>query len=535
MLKDHQVLALREHYKWHQENVSMTAKNTGMGRATVRKYRQGKLPSEIKTQRKTRQGEPTRESPFAAEHELEIKEMWLLDRKLGALSLLSHLTAKYPASKYHPGLLRTVHRRLERWRNATETFRPASFKQEWLPGRVMQLDWTHANELEISIAGTSFPHRFCHCVLPYSNWSWPTICFSESLPSLKEGSQAAFFRAGGLTEIQQTDNSSAATHRLGKKDAKKADCVDPDATASIKEQEESKEAKRGFNAGYQNFVDALGVRAETIPVRCSNANADIESANGHLKYLLDQKLRLRGSRDFPDVPSYRTFVEEVAVQRNLGFSVAFQEEQRHLRPLPSEPLPVYVTRPVKVSPDGLIHLDKNLYSMPSKLIGEFLTLWIYEDRIRVFHPGKGGELDPLPHLHGDGGKCIDFRHLIAPLRCKPAAFRNYIHRHEFFPGTQFRRVFDRLCGRHSQRQAERIYLDLLQLAADEGVARIDAALQDLLIEGREATRESVSAMIGLKPRIAVDFDFKPNLNEYDKHIPGGKMTTPAPRENEAAG
>ncbi|MEN9362249.1 MAG: hypothetical protein RL095_3784 [Verrucomicrobiota bacterium] len=42
-------------------------------------------------------------------------------------------------------------------------------------------------------------------------------------------------------------------------------------------------------------------------------------------------------------------------------------------------------------------------------------------------------------------------------------------------------------------------------------------------------------MIGLKPRIAVDFDFKPNLNEYDKHIPGGKMTTPAPRENEAAG
>ncbi len=58
----------------------------------------------------------------------------------------------------------------------------------------MQLDWTHANELEISIAGMPFPHRFCHDVLPNSNWSWLTICFSESLPSLNEGSQAAGFR-----------------------------------------------------------------------------------------------------------------------------------------------------------------------------------------------------------------------------------------------------------------------------------------------------------------------------------------------------
>ena len=68
MLKDHEVRALRDHLKWHQESISMTAKNTGLSRATVRKYRHGKLPSNIKTQRKPRQGEPTRPSPFAPEH-----------------------------------------------------------------------------------------------------------------------------------------------------------------------------------------------------------------------------------------------------------------------------------------------------------------------------------------------------------------------------------------------------------------------------------------------------------------------------------
>jgi hypothetical protein len=533
MLKDHEVRALRDHLKWHQESISMTAKNTGLSRATVRKYRHGKLPGDIKIQRKPRQGEPTRPSPFATEHELEIKEMWLFDKQLDGHTLLSHLIGKYPG-KYLPGQVRTLQRRIERWSDEVETFRPASFKQEWRPGRVMQLDWTHANELEISIAGTPFPHRFCHAVLPYSNWSWASISHSESLPSLMEGAQAAYCHAGGLTEILQTDNSSAATHRLGKKEAPKAEPSDSKAEPSVKQQEEAKEAKRGFNCGYQKFADALGICPETIPVRCSNANADIETANGHLKHRLDQQLRLRGSRDFPDVASYRLFVEQVLTQRNLEVALAFQEEQRHLRPLPPEPLPVYVVRPVKVSPDGLIHLEKNLYSMPSKLIGDILTLWIYEDKIRVFHPGKG-ELEPLPHLHGEGGTCIDFRHLITPLRNKPASFRNYIYRHEFFPGTEFRRVYDRLTVRHSQRQAERIYLDLLQLAADEGLAKIDEALRNLFIEGGEASRESVSAKIGLKPRIAPDFDFKPSLNEYDTLIPGDKMTSPAPLASEAAG
>lgn len=40
-----------------------------------------------------------------------------------------------------------------------------------MPGRLGQSDFTHRNELEITIGGQSFPHMLYHFVLTYSNWA----------------------------------------------------------------------------------------------------------------------------------------------------------------------------------------------------------------------------------------------------------------------------------------------------------------------------------------------------------------------------
>jgi hypothetical protein len=68
------------------------------------------------------------------------------------------------------------------------------FAQDWEAGQAMQLDWTNANELGVTIAGQTFEHLLCHCVLPHSNWEWATYCLSESLLSLKQGLQASLHR-----------------------------------------------------------------------------------------------------------------------------------------------------------------------------------------------------------------------------------------------------------------------------------------------------------------------------------------------------
>ena len=63
----------------------------------------------------------------------------------------------------------------------------------------MQLDWTDANQLGVTIDGKPYPHKLCHSILPYSNAEWAVPCQSESTSSLIVGSQDAFREFGGVT------------------------------------------------------------------------------------------------------------------------------------------------------------------------------------------------------------------------------------------------------------------------------------------------------------------------------------------------
>ena len=76
------------------------------------------------------------------------------------------------AGRYSEGQLRTLQRRLKRWRAQEGPPKAVFFAQEHRPGEAAQTDFTSANELEITIGGEPFEHMFCHVVLPYSNWEW---------------------------------------------------------------------------------------------------------------------------------------------------------------------------------------------------------------------------------------------------------------------------------------------------------------------------------------------------------------------------
>jgi len=70
------------------------------------------------------------------------------------------------------------------------------FAQAHRAGEAAQTDFTWAKELAVTIAGQLFVHMLCVFVLPYSNWQWATICFSESMLALRRGVQRALFQLG---------------------------------------------------------------------------------------------------------------------------------------------------------------------------------------------------------------------------------------------------------------------------------------------------------------------------------------------------
>ena len=106
----------------------------------------------------------------------------------------------------------------------------------------------------------------CVLVLPYSNWQWATVCLSESMVALRKGVQRALFQLGRVPEWHQTDNSTAATHRIA-----------DDLVARVDG------SKRPFNIEYVALMAHLGMKPRTIGIGESEQNGDVEAANGVIK------------------------------------------------------------------------------------------------------------------------------------------------------------------------------------------------------------------------------------------------------------
>ncbi len=192
--------------------IGRAAMKADMDRKTARKYvGAGKLPSELKTPRTWR----TREDPFVdvwPEIEQQLQESPGLEAK----TLFESLQEKEPG-RYGWGQLRTLQRRIREWRARSGPEKNVFLGQAHRPGERAQTDFTWATELLITIAGVPFVHMLCVFALPYSNWRWATVCLSESMAAIRKGVQRALFQLGRVPGEHQTDNSSAATHRISEK------------------------------------------------------------------------------------------------------------------------------------------------------------------------------------------------------------------------------------------------------------------------------------------------------------------------------
>ncbi len=453
-----------------QKKLGVAALRADMHRNTARKYvRAGKLPSELKSPRQWR----TRVDPFAADWD-EITARLQDAPELEAWILLEDLEARKPGL-YSAGQVRTLQRRIRRWRAQEGPPKEVFFAQEHRPGEAMQTDFTWMTNLEVTIAGEAFPHLLCHPVLPYSNWEWATVCHSESLLALRHGIQAALFRLGRVPEFHQTDNSTAATHKLAP-------------------------GQRGFNEEYEAMMRYLGMKPRTIAVGKSNQNGDVEAANKAVKNRVKQHLLLRRSRDFESVAIYEKWLENIYERANRLRAAKLKEELAQMRPLEVKRLPEYNEARVLVSSWNTIRVKNNAYSVPARLIGEHVQARIFDNRIEVYFAGVQ-ELQ-IGRLLGEGGHRINYRHVILSLVRKPGAFARYVYREDMFPTPVFRRAYDALSAAASRGsvKGDLEYLRILYLAATTMESDVEAALELLYQSRTLPTSDRVKALVC--PRVA---------------------------------
>jgi transposase len=418
----------------------------GMSRNTARKYLR---QNDVTEQRRVPHTWRTREDPLAAIWPRAL-DMLRQAPELEAKALFEHLAQE---DQVKPSLLRTFQRRVKAWRLKEGPDKEVFFTQDVQPGEALAIDWTDMKPLGIMIQGKVLDHKLFHAVLPYSNWEWAVRAQSESVLSLRSGLKATLSRLGRVPRKLLTDHSSTATHQL---------CRDG--------------TRRGFNEEYLGICAHYGLEPRVINVARPQENGNCESAHGHLKRRIKQHLLLRGSRDFASEQEYDRFLIGVLESANRLRAARVTEELAAMRETTVADLPDYREVMVTVGNNSTIRVNKMVYSVPSRLIGSKLLARIYENRIVLLDGAV--EVTQLPLGKSDRGAVIDFRHIIGYLLRKPGAFANYRWREELFPAPVYRAAYDHL--ERTSHDADRRYLEILKLAADEGQTVVENALEHLL-------------------------------------------------------
>ncbi|MDP9372473.1 MAG: IS21 family transposase [Chloroflexota bacterium] len=469
---------------------AQAAAKAGMSLGTARKYeRAARVPSQLKQPRTYR----THPNPFADDWPWVVEQLGR-DPALQAKTLFGLLIERAP-DRYRPGQLRTFQRHVAAWRLEHGPGKEVIFPQVHRPGVAVQSDFTHMDDLNISLGGVPFPHLLFHLVFVYSNVEAVRVCFAESFEALVEGLEAGLWALGGVPRQHRTDHLGAAIRPL-------------DHAGQAQARERYAAVMRHY--GMEPTVNNAGMAHE---------NGDVEQAHHRCKEAVDQALRARGSRDFPDRAAYERFLQELVRRRNATREGRWAEERAALRPLPATPLAPCREVQVRVGRFSTIQVLRNTYSVPARLIGATVLVRVRAETLELYR--GTARLLTLPRLLGHGRHRIDYRHVIWSLVRKPGAFANYRYHDDLFPTVTFRRAYDALAAGRPER-ADREYVRVLHLAASTSEAEVEAALALLLEQRAAPTLDAVRELVRLPGPAAVpELTATPlDLGVYDRLLGG---------------
>jgi hypothetical protein len=399
---------------------------------------QGILPSH-----KDKKNWQRREDPFAAVWESLLVPLLQENPYLSSTFLLETLQEKYP-DEYPDRHLRTLQRRLQKWKTLYGPEKEVMFRQEHPPGLRGLSDFTHPKTFEVTIQGKKFPHLLYHFRLAYSQWSSMKIVQGgESFTALSEGLQEALWSLGGCPLEHRTDSLSAAFKNL------------------------SAQTREDLTRRYESLCQNYQMEPSRNNRGKGHENGSIEGPHGHLKRRLRQNLALRGSCDFESIEAYQKFINTVVNRHNKRHISLIEEEKLCLQPLPLHRACDFEEIIARVTTSSTIIVRGVIYSVPSRLIGQRLRVHLYDGRLSCYM-GSDHVLDLSRVLSkkGEQKKAIDYRHVIHSLARKPQAFRYSVLRDELLPTPVYKEIWKMLDQKCTARHACKLMVGILKIAAD---------------------------------------------------------------------
>jgi hypothetical protein len=386
----------------------------------------------------------TRPDPFSGIFETELMPLLVTTPDLSPITLLEYLQEQYP-NKYPDYLLRTLQRRVKKWKCLYGPEKEVMFRQTHEPGRLALSDFTELKNIVVTIQGKESNHLLYHFRLAYSHWSYMKIILGgESFTALTEGLQEALWRLGGAPYEHRTDSLSAAFKNL-----------------SVNQEED-------LTKKYKDFCSHYNMKPSRNNVGESHENGSVEAPHGHLKRRIHQALLLRGNNDFNSVDEYQKFIEKVVSQHNNRNAKPINIEKENLQLLPIYKTTDYTELCARVTSSSTINVRNVTYTVPSRLEGEMLRIHLYDNQLQCY---LGSDLViTLPRVHAKGtrrSRLVNYKHVIGSLIKKPQAFLYSQIRDDLLPNENYKEIWKYATNTMPSKMACKFIVGLLYLAAEK--------------------------------------------------------------------
>jgi len=481
----------------HTQRVSSA--KAGISESSGRKLEaKGTLPSQ-----KIKKTWKTRKDPFEDVWEDKLVPMLKEIPHLSAITLLEHLQEE-ECDKYSDSLLRTLQRRVRKWRALYGQEQEIIFRQNHIPGLQGLSDFTTLKGVTVTIKGDPFPHLLYHFRLAFSKWSWMRVIQGgESFVALSQGLQDALWRLGGSPEEHRTDSLSAAFKNL------------------------SSAAHEDMTRSYEELCHHYGMKPSRNNLGKGHENGSIESSHGHLKRRIEQSFLLRGSYDFDSILSYQAFIESVVKRHNRRHKDQIDVERQFLKTLPDFRTTDFKKITAHVTISSTILIDKVTYSVPSRLIGQKLCVHLYNEKLSCYL-GSDHVLDLPRKIKAENikNRCINYRHLIGSLSRKPQAFRYSVLRDDLLPTETYTKIWhliDEIC---SAKLACKLMVGILKIAAENNCEqKLGEDVLACLEDGKVPSLGELQAKYALKNKeflIPILNVPQHAVHSYDQFIPSFK-------------
>jgi transposase len=469
----------------HKNGISdrKIAKSLGVGRRTVRKYRDGAVNPDDRVS--VAQKAPLREAV-----EDEINRMLMENVSLPRKQRLSVRDMWEKLVSEHGIAISEVYVRLivrEIRDAAGEEFIPLEHEM----GDCVQIDWLE--DVVAIIAGDKISVQVFVCALPYSGAVCAFVYPDKTMLSFLHGHVKALSWLAGCPRRCVYDNLMTAVQSGYGKNAIT--------------QEKFKQIERHYS-----FVSEF----------CNRA-AGWEKSNA------ENGVKITRNRAFTPIPRVNDFEElqnhinACLLKYNMNHKIEerprkiwdmFLEEQNSLSPLPLSPFEVDETIQTKVYPDQTVRYDKVRYSVPHGYVGKKVTLRVSPFNLKVY--SKGNLLYTHNRVREKGSDQYVLEHYLEALSRKPRAVDQALPISKGVMPLGCR-MFLELCP---AKDAKRQLVDVMLLARDIGTDRVFDALDDAVSTGKP-TAELVRYYLYGQQMPSDAFEIKhTNLKDYDDLICG---------------